>query len=282
MRTGLVIGGGGTAGVSWAIGLLAGLAAEAAFSQDEPVAVIGTSAGSIVGANVAAGSNLEALVEAERSFTPARDASSPASDVDLEIAGFVFDSWTRTDPMTNDVARSIGERAAVAPTTKPERWVEAIREWLPSLDWPERLAVTTTDVGTGQRAVWTAREGVPLDAAVAASCAVPSIAPVIEVGSRPHMDGGVTSVVNADLLVGYEVERALLICPQVGILKGVGRSALARETRLLEQAGIPVTAVVPGADYEALGPDLMNPALRPRAVEEGLRDAKRFAAAVTR
>jgi len=57
----LVLGGGGITGVGWEIGLLAGLA-DAGLDlsvADPPDLVVGTSAGSVVGAQVASGVDLQ-------------------------------------------------------------------------------------------------------------------------------------------------------------------------------------------------------------------------------
>ena len=59
-RTALVLGGGGITGIAWEIGLLAGLA-EAGTDLSGADLVVGTSAGSVVGAQLACGAELEAM-----------------------------------------------------------------------------------------------------------------------------------------------------------------------------------------------------------------------------
>lgn len=63
----LVLGGGGITGIAWEIGLLAGLAGLAADGVDLTAAdlVIGTSAGSVVGAQVTSGTAIEDLYAAQ-------------------------------------------------------------------------------------------------------------------------------------------------------------------------------------------------------------------------
>src|SRR5215203_317444 len=58
--TALLLGGGGVTGVAWEIGLLAGLA-EAGLDLSGADLVVGTSAGSVVGAQLTSGAELEAL-----------------------------------------------------------------------------------------------------------------------------------------------------------------------------------------------------------------------------
>src|SRR5690349_7515790 len=61
-RTALVLGGGGITGIAWEIGMLAGLA-DAGVDLTGADLVVGTSAGSVVGAQVACGGDLGMLFE---------------------------------------------------------------------------------------------------------------------------------------------------------------------------------------------------------------------------
>src|SRR3954464_14941252 len=61
-RRALVLGGGGITGVAWEIGVLAGLA-DAGVDLTGADLVVGTSAGSVVGAQVTTGGNLGDLFE---------------------------------------------------------------------------------------------------------------------------------------------------------------------------------------------------------------------------
>src|SRR5215218_11175718 len=61
-RTALVLGGGGITGIAWEIGLLAGLA-DAGIDLSTADLVVGTSAGSVVGAQVACGAELPFLYD---------------------------------------------------------------------------------------------------------------------------------------------------------------------------------------------------------------------------
>ncbi len=69
-RTALVLGGGGITGIAWEVGVLAGLA-EAGVDLTGADLVVGTSAGSVVGAQVTSGADLEMLFTASSSRPPA-------------------------------------------------------------------------------------------------------------------------------------------------------------------------------------------------------------------
>ena len=70
MGRALVLGGGGVTGVAWELGLLAGLAGRGV-SLDEADLVVGTSAGSVVGAQVCSGTPPAQLYAAQ--LRPPRD-----------------------------------------------------------------------------------------------------------------------------------------------------------------------------------------------------------------
>ena len=63
-RTALVLGGGGVTGVAWEIGILKGLA-DAGVDLTDADVVIGTSAGSVVGAQITSGQSLDALYDGQ-------------------------------------------------------------------------------------------------------------------------------------------------------------------------------------------------------------------------
>jgi NTE family protein len=202
-------------------------------------------------------------------------------ELDLAALGEIFGTWTTTQEMTPEVARTIGQRALSADTVDEEELVAGIGSMLVTTDWPAGdLRVTGVSVETGERAVWTAASGVPLERAVAASCSVPGMFPPVEVGGERFVDGGVWSGSNADALLGSGVEAAVFVGPLVGET-GLGRVsglALERERKLLADEGIPLLDVVPGERFAAFGQDLMNPAHRSAAVDVGLADGADAAA----
>src|SRR3974390_2454424 len=60
-RRALVLGGGGITGIAWETGVIAGLGIDLAAAD----VIIGTSAGSVVGTDIASGQELEALYQAQ-------------------------------------------------------------------------------------------------------------------------------------------------------------------------------------------------------------------------
>ena len=123
--------------------------------------------------------------------------------------------------------------------------------------WPERpLWLTAVRLASGRRVVFDGTRGVQPHQAVAASCAIPFLSRPVDIDGRAHIDGGVHSPTNADLLCGADVDVAIVLAPMAGWGRSraggphdlIRRSAtrhLARECELLRDAGIEVHTLVP-------------------------------------
>src|ERR1700744_1531192 len=81
-RRALVLGGGGVTGIAWETGLIAGLAGLGIDLAAADV-IIGTSAGSLVGTDIACGQDLEALYQAQL----APPAPEPAARIGWDFIG---------------------------------------------------------------------------------------------------------------------------------------------------------------------------------------------------
>ena len=161
-RTALVLGGGGITGIAWEIGLLAGLA-EAGTDLSAADLVVGTSAGSVVGAQVTSGAGLEAMYG--RQLEPATSETAAR----LNRATVAQFGWAMLRSRGRDVEfrRRIGALALAAEKaglTPPEQErLDVIGARLAGTDWPERdLKITAVDAGTGEFRVFDRDSGVPL------------------------------------------------------------------------------------------------------------------------
>ena len=270
-RTALVLGGGGVTGIAWETGLLAGLA-QAGLSLSSADVVVGTSAGSVVGAQILSGATLEDLYAEQL-----KDATGEiGAKIGLAaIAWFVLGSlW----PGDERRGRARLGQAAIKAITVPESVRRAvIAQRLPSHSWPERrLLITAVDAETGDAEVFDRDSGVPLVDAVAASCAVPLVWPPITINGRRFIDGGVRSVANADLAAG---------CDTVVVLAPVNL-ALRRSTRIESQLallGRSVRSIVISPDAnarKAIGPNSLDPAYRAASARAGRLQAAIAADAV--
>jgi NTE family protein len=257
---GLVLGGGGVTGIAWMTGLLAGLA-EAGIDLSEADVVVGTSAGSVVGAQILSGPTLEDLYAAQLTDPAGELAARMGATAMLRFITAAL--W----PGDEQRARARLGRAALRARTVPEAERRAVIERrLPSVSWPERsLLITSVDAETGELRVFDRDSGVPLPEAVAASCAVPLVWPPITIGGRRYMDGGVRSATNADLATG---------CDRVVVLAPI-TYALRRSTRIASQLaslGAAVRSVVVSPDAQArkaIGGNVLDPAHRVASARAG-------------
>jgi len=283
MSYALVLGGGGTVGVSWSIGALSSLADALGIDPAGAHVKIGTSAGSVVAAMLHPGKGLDDQVDYERHAGPSRDGSW-ATSFDIGLLAQIFQLWTSSPSMSAEVARQIGERALRASHKTADEWVAVLRERLGEVEWPPGdVRMTTVDCSSGERRVWHAGDGADVVRVVSASSAVPGLIPPIDIGGSSYMDGGVSSLLNADLVKGIGVTDVLMLAPQAGagVLAPGAIEDLNRETAELAGDGFRVHALVPGEGYETIGLNAMDAALRAPAVELGLREGADWAKRLT-
>lgn len=203
-RTALVLGGGGITGIAWELGLLTGLA-DAGPDLTDADLVVGTSAGSVVGAQVTSSTPLRELYDRQLEPPSTEQAARAGPWV---LAGLAV-AMLRARGDVEAFGRSVGAfalkrtRAGRTPTLAAR--LEVISSRLPVHTWPARdLRVTAVDAMTGGFTVLDPSSGVDLVTAVAASCAVPGVYPPVDIAGRPHIDGGVRSGANVDIAAGLE------------------------------------------------------------------------------
>ena len=270
-RRALVLGGGGVTGIAWETGLLAGLA-EAGIDLTSADVVVGTSAGSVVGAQVSSGVALKDLYAEQLADPTGEIAAKMGATTTLRFVAALL--W----PGDEQRARARLGRAALRARTVPESERRAVIErLLPSSSWPHRrLLITAVDAETGELKVFDRESGVPMPEAVAASCAVPLVWPPITIDGRRYIDGGVRSIANADLAAG---------CDRVVVLAPV-TFALRRSTRInsqLASLGAGIRSVVVGPDAEArkaIGGNVLDPAHRVGSARAGHAQAAGVAESV--
>jgi NTE family protein len=272
----LVLGGGGVTGVAWELGLLAGLAELGADLTDADL-VVGTSAGSVVGADVTSGVSLAELYEAQ--------LAPPAGEITarLELKVIAKLSWAMFGSRDPVKARArIGKMALASRTVSEAERRKVIAARLPVRDWPDsKLLIAAVDAESGEFTVFDAASGVGLVDAVGASCAVPGVWPPVTIGERRYVDGGMRSAANVDLAAGYE--RVVVVAP---LTRGFGH--MQRVARQVAGLGTEVqTAVVEPdeAALKAIGRNVLDPARRAPAARAGhvqaAREAERVAAVWT-
>ncbi|MFD9337608.1 patatin-like phospholipase family protein [Streptomyces sp. NPDC060028] len=269
--TALVLGGGGLTGVGWEYGILYGLA-RAGVDLTTADLVVGTSAGSVVGAQLASG-----LLTAQELYE--RQLGDPAGEVAAKLGAGLFARYAVAMLRSRDATayrRRVGAYALAADTGAEAERRKVLEARLVSHEWPERrLVVTAVDALTGEPADFDRHSGAGLVDAVSASCAVPGVWPPVTVGGRRFIDGGIRSATNADLAAGCA--RVVVIAP-ISLGSGLVPSPAVQAARLRE-AGARVLLITPSAAArKAFGRNVLDPARRDPAARAGLAQAAEHAA----
>ncbi|GAA4566565.1 patatin-like phospholipase family protein [Micromonospora coerulea] len=251
-------------GVAWELGLLAGLASRGVELARADL-VVGTSAGSVVGAQVCSGVPVEQLYAAQ--LRPA--TGEVAARFGMGAVARLLWAGGRTRDEVRSRAR-IGAMALAARTPSEASRRAVIEGRLPSSRWPtRRLLVTAVDAASGEFVAFDSASGVSLVDAVGASCAVPGVWPPVTIGDRRYVDGGVRSAVNADLAAGAE---AVVVLAPVSSAFGPMPRLSAQLAAL--RRGARVAVVAPDvAARRAIGRNVLDPARRAGAARAGRAQA---------
>jgi NTE family protein len=270
----LVLGGGGPVGRAWEAGLVSGLAAHgAALSTAD--AIVGTSAGAIVGAQLALGLDLTVATPA-----PAQPATHPnASNAMGELIKLCARAQRASDHEPQ--RRTIGQFALTAQTPDEDQSMGRVAIFAGHA-WPASLYVTAVNAQTGASVVWRRDSGVALDRAIAASCALPGVWPPISIGGQRFMDGGIRSMLNADLVPRHSAV-IVVSCFPLALPEGFGNedqhflnAGLVAEIDTLRRSGTNVDVITPNHDFLALtdhGTRMLDTSLIAEAFQIGARQA---------
>jgi NTE family protein len=307
VRVGLVLGAGGVVGGAWLTGGLYALATETGWDPAEADYVVGTSAGSMIGALCASGVPPWFMVAHSRgeSFDEVVDARGmPASEADRQ-AGAVF-NLRRGVPSIGPGSWSLALRSLSQPNRHSVATV--MSGWLPrgmvSTDpleaqirrvvpdgWSPHpnLWIVACDYATGERVAFGRDDAPPAELAdaVAASCAIPGFYHPVTIGDRRYVDGGMHSASNLDLLTDIELDLAICLnptstlhpiralnpreWPNLLFRRGSGRR-LGHEAKRVRADGTEVVLIQPtGDDLAVMGPNLMSSARRNEVIAVATR-----------
>jgi NTE family protein len=290
----LVLAAGGVLGEAWTTGVLAGLEDAAGLDLRDAEIFVGTSAGAIVAARLAAGRSPRrpSAPPAGRSEAGDDSTRSPRALLTAGVRGLAGAGWAATAPVAS-AAIALGapggaliRSALLARAPTPARRLDGLREEMRGLGshFDGRLRVCCVERDRGRRVIFGA-PGAPAASvadAVVASCSIPwSFAPV-RIGEREYVDGGVWSATNLDAAPGGRGTQVLCLNPIAGLggapsrgtgaLRGAFRVAAQLEVQQLRRRGMRVRHVRPEGDLAAtMGADLMDPRPAVAVLEGGYR-----------
>jgi NTE family protein len=248
-------------------------------------AVVGTSAGSVVGFTLASGGDLtEATTQVSGGAAIADAGPAPAAggaDGLGELMATI--AQAAQDPADADRHRAaLGAIAVATPTITEDVWLSMFATFADA-DWPAAFSCTAVDTATGRFRIWDADSGVAPQLAIASSCAVPAIFPPVSILGARWMDGGVRDMVNADVASGHDAV-VVVSCTLLDIPKELSTpeldavfGATVGQIDGLRSGGSKVETVVPGAEMleiSGFGLNLMDFTRAAAAFEAGVRQGK--------
>ena len=266
----LVLGGGGTTGIAWETGMLLGLH-DGGVDVTNAGLIVGTSAGSVVGAQIASGLKLEDLYAFQ--LQPLEKTKEQVVQFDFATLFRVFTAGAGAPDAQTARAR-VGAAALSTQTVPEQERLEIIAARLPVQQWPnkQRLDITAVDAQTGEWVIFDQASNVPLVLAVAASCAVPGIYPPITINGHRYIDGGVRSGTNADIAKGYQ--QVLVLRAEIYDVSAMDASiphlTFDDELAELQQTGAQTRIITPDeASAAARGPNPFDSSRRDISAKAG-------------
>ena len=281
-------------GGAWLTGALEALATETGWDPSGADRVVGTSAGSMLGALLVSGVPPWFMVahSAGRTFQGLEDADGRPAGSASRSAGAEFRYAGGMPPIGPGSWKLIYNSLRAPNRHRPAAllggWIprgfvsneplkETIRRVVPSgwTDHPAFWAVAC-DYSDGHRVAF-GREDAPeaeLADAVAASCAIPGFYQPVMIAGRRYVDGGLWSTSNLDIVRNEELD--LVIClnptsslhpPQAwnpierfaGVMRGASGRRLGSERKRLVAAGTEVVLIQPTEeDHAVMGANLMS------------------------
>jgi NTE family protein len=283
-RIGLVLGGGGFTGTAFHAGVLAGLADRAGWDARTAEVIVGTSAGSIAAALMRGGlppadylarvtgrpmsadgqAVLGGVGPLRQPHRPERPGHRPASPGLLPT--IARRPWRYRPGVT--VAALLPEGRVPV-----DEGVTGVADLFPA--WPQEATwICAVDLEDGLRVVFGRDATTTMGQAVSASCAIPGFYAPVVIGGRRHVDGGMWSTHNLDLMAGLGLDLVVVSAPmstadptaveRATLARLPVNRRLAREAEQVTRSGTRVVRIEPDAGLrQIMGTTTMQLSRRP-------------------
>jgi NTE family protein len=303
---GIALGAGGVLGGAWMAGALAALKRVTGWDPREADCLIGTSAGSVFAALLAAGVSPARLLPPDRNVAETGEGWI-LNELTLQssyrsrhwLPGAPLGSWrlAMAGVLQTPSPRSLLQTlSGIAPAGRVsgDPLLRTVRQAVAS-GWAAHphCRIVATDYESGKRVAF-GESGAPetgLAEAVAASCAIPGFFEPVSINGRRYVDGGLHSLCNLDLLEASDLDVVICFSPMTSHTRHHGSALLQRAVRALlglaaEQLddqsnalirrGVDVIVLEPAAtDQAAMGVNLMDPRRWGAVLEEALTSVAR-------
>lgn len=275
-------------------GVLAGLEDATGFDLRRCEYFVGTSAGSIVAAHLAAGKpprrprNPGAELEVAERQLPAASLGQVAVVAARRAGAWALAAASSFAPLAIGLAAPGGavmRAAMLRRLPRPRARLDDLRRNVErsGARFDGRLRVAAVDRRSGRRVVF-GRPGAPrasVAEAVAASCSVPWLFAPVEISGREYVDGGVWSATNLDAAPAGRDTHVLCLNPTanlpgtnnlLALLRSVARSAVSVEAMAIRRRGAAVQTVAPNLECQmVMGTNFMDSEPRNRVLAAGYR-----------
>jgi NTE family protein len=311
MRVGLVLGAGGVLGASWLIGAVEALEAETGWRAAEAEHIVGTSAGSVIGALAASGipSEYMSAYAAGRTLDGFVEAEARADELSGRLKGTEYRLQRALPPIGPGSWRlaltTLLHLRSHSPATVLAGWlprgfistdpIGALVETFVSGSWPDHPSywAVAADYRSGKRVAFGRDDAPPAQVAeaVAASCAIPGFYHPVKIAGRRYVDGGICSTSNLDLLCGAGLDVVVCLNPMssvaplaagspadrfAALMRAAAGRRLGHEAKKLRATGTEVVILQPGRDDCALmGLNLMSGTRRVQVMEQARKSVAR-------
>lgn len=269
----LVLGGGGITGIAWEAGVLAGLI-DSGIKMNQVDKILGSSAGSFVGAILANNQNMQAYYQ---------DLATHHSETDnAQLDPAIYDLWTKAFIKGRDNEQLIGQYLgdiinSHPSNVSPETRSDSIQQRLGNAKWTDQLEITAINARTGKLSTFNENSGVSLKEAVTASGAVPGLWPHINLLGESWIDGGMVSSTNAMLVSDYQ---DIIILAPLSQKLGQVPSVYEEAEKLKEQSN--VTLIVPDENSKgSIGQNIYSSKNIKKIGDAGYEQGKTLATSLT-
>ena len=257
-RIAIVLGAGGAYGWVFHAGVLHGIERTLNTPANDADLIIGTSAGSAIGAAVRAGIEPHDFAEAVARPPGEDDRRRMRSELRSARKTIVpFAPRLVQHARNGDRSGMLGVAGLLPPGIFPTAWLTRFPGMEDHAQWPEGLWIPAVSTATGDVVVFGRdRHDVDVHRAAQASSAVPGMFQPHVIDGTPYFDGGVASPTHADLAADIDPDLVIISSPMTRpgrrLTSGHARKRLAEETAALHETNAHVVAIEPDMETGSL------------------------------